>query len=72
MKVTIRIEAYPAGLTTKILTGNELETLVMKTGKTKGTWFSYETTKTISQVVVAFAAEGFDLDEFVSVTFERG
>jgi hypothetical protein len=71
MKVKIWIEAYPAGVTTRILTGAEMETFVMKTGKTKGTWFSYETTKTISQVIVAFAAEGYDLGEFVSVTFER-
>lgn len=72
MKVKIRIKSYPAGLISNILTKNESETLIMKTGKTQGTWFSYETTKTIPQVVVAFAAEGYDLDEFVSVRFWRG
>jgi hypothetical protein len=71
MKVKIWIETYPAGVTTKILTGAEMETWKMKTSKNNGTWFSYETTKTISQVIVAFATAGYDLEEFPSVTFER-
>jgi hypothetical protein len=71
MKVKIYIETYPATVTTEILTGAEMETWKMKTSKNNGTWFSYETTKTMSQVLFAFAAAGYDLSEFPSVTFER-
>ena len=71
MKVKIYIETYPSKLLPQVLTGAEAKTFKMKTSKNNGTWFSYETTKTISQVVVAFAAQGYALEEFPSVTFER-
>jgi hypothetical protein len=71
MKVKIYIETYPATVTTKVLTANEMKTWKMKTTKNNGTWFSYETTKKISQVLFAFAAAGYDLSEFPSVIFEK-
>ena len=72
MKVKIYIETYPSKLLPQVLTGAEAKTFKMKTAKTKGTWFYYETTKTVSQVAAAFAAGGYALEDFPSVTFERG
>lgn len=71
MKVTIFIETYPSGVTTDILTANEMKTWKMKTTKNKGTYFSYETDKTICEVHNAFAHLGYNLEDFVSVTFEK-
>jgi hypothetical protein len=71
MKVTIFIETYPSNVTTDVLTANEMKTWKMKTTKNKGTYFSYETDKTICEVHNAFANNGHSLDDFVSVTFEK-
>jgi hypothetical protein len=71
MKVKIYIENYPAGITTDILTKDEMKTWKMKTHETKGTWISYKTDKTICEVYNAFANNGYSLDDFVSVTFEK-
>lgn len=71
MKVKIYIENYPAGITTDILTEDEMKTWKMKTHDTKGTWISYKTNKTISEVHSAFAYNGHNLEDFVSVTFEK-
>ena len=77
MKVTIFIDFlnYPSNVTTDILTiiltANEMKTWKMKTTKNKGTYFSYETDKTICEVHNAFADKGHSLDDFVSVAFEK-
>jgi hypothetical protein len=71
MKVKIYIENYPAGVTNDILTEDEMKTWKMKTHETKGTWFSYKTDKTICEVHNAFAYHGYNLEDFVSVTFEN-
>ena len=71
MKATIYIEIYPSRITTDILTGDEMKTWKMKTTKNKGTYFSYKTDKTICEVHNAFANNGYNLEDFVSVTFEK-
>jgi hypothetical protein len=71
MKVKIYFENYPTGVTTDILTGSEMKTWKMKTHDTKGTWFSYKTDKTIPEVYDVFAYHGYNLEDFVSVTFEK-
>jgi hypothetical protein len=71
MKVKIYIENYPASITTDILTKDEMKTWKMKTHETKGTWISYKTNKTICEVHNAFANNGYNLEDFVSVTFEK-
>jgi len=71
MKVKIYIETYPSRITTDILTGDEMKTWKMKTHDTKGTWISYKTDKTICEVYNVFANNGYNLEDFVSVTFKK-